>query len=359
MKQLAPRTLTFLSLLFAQNLPAQCLLPLAESHTCNREISETCIGQSFIPDCVATINQITVQSNSTADINNVTLGVFKKELLGTTEVFTQNNITLNGQVNGLAVPTTIDLTTILTPKPLIIPPLLGGPINYYFTLESNVDLKLQAYKGLDNFLTSLCTAVITPALTSVGIDVDLGFELNVSASVLPVQSISFIGTNGKDKIVLQWETATEINNDFFDVEYRTNTGDFTSIGIVKSSESNSSTEKAYQFVHNQPAKGVNYYRLKQVNLDGKFEYSKIVTVNHAEKQGFVAYPNPVKDRLILQTDNDDIDNIKIYHINGQLIYTQNNGSNNRDIDVSNLLNGVYFVYATVNNETYMSKFVKN
>ena len=218
MKQLAPRTLTFLSLLFAQNLPAQCLLPLAESHTCNKEIFETCIGQSFIPDCVATINQITVQSNSTADINNVTLGVFKKELLGTTEVFTQNNITLNGQVNGLAVPTTIDLTTILTPKPLIIPPLLGGPINYYFTLESNVDLKLQAYEGLDNFLTSLCTAVITPALTSVGVDVDLGFELNVSASVLPVQSISFIGTNGKDKIVLQWETATEINNDFFDVE---------------------------------------------------------------------------------------------------------------------------------------------
>ncbi len=363
MKLLTVGSLTLASILFAQNLTGQCITPLAEQNPSNLEISATYVGQSFIPDCLVTIDQISVTSNSSVDINNVTLRIIKQELSGNTEIFTQNNVIVKGKVNGSAVPTIIDL---VTNKPTIIPALIGGPIKYFFILDANTDLQLQAHEGLLNFLLTTCTAVVTPALVLptvpiplVDANVDLAFSISTSSAVLPIQSISFTGTNEKDKNVLQWVTATELNNDYFEVEYRTNSGEFISLGTVKSPEKNSNTEKLYQFVHNQPSKSVNYYRLKQISLNGKADYSKTITINNLQKQGLAVYPNPVKDRLILQADNGTIDNVKIYHINGQLIYAQQKAGYTSDIDVSNFLNGVYFVSATLNNETYMTKFVKN
>lgn len=359
MKQLVQHCLLLTSLLFAHNLRAQCVLPLSESHSSNTEVLGTYTGQSFISDCIATIEQITVTSGAAADIPNVTLRVWEETLTGTSIKFIQNNIT----INGLNVPTQIDLTTLVTPKPVIISPGIQNVVKYYFTLESNnsIDLKLKAYDDAVNFQLLVGTAITTSALTTYSGTTDLIFQITTSSAVLPIQYIALKGFKTDDKVLIQWETEGERNNKLFEVERRTVNNDFAPIGIVYSaSAAYKVATKSYQYMDERPAKGVNYYRLKQVDLDGKFEYSKTITINNASKQGLAVYPNPVKNRLTLQTDNDAIANIKIYHINGQLIYAQKTaGANNTNIEVSNLTNGVYFVYATLNNETVVNKFVKN
>ncbi len=358
MKQVTTLCLLMASLFFTHLVHAQCILSLSEASTTNHEVAGIYTGQSFIPDCIATIEQITVTSGAAADIPNVTLRVWEQRVTGTTIVFIQNNITIKGQ----NVPTQIDLTTSITPKPVIIPTGIQNIIKYYFTLESNdnVDLKLKAFDGTANFQLALGTAVTTSSLTTYSTSVDLIFQITTSSAILPVQYMALTGVKTDDKVLVKWETGTETNSKYFEVERRTKDNDFATIGIVKSNDVNKkAATNTYQYIDELPVKGVNYYRLKQVSQDGSFEYSKTITVDNASKQGFAVYPNPVKDRLILQADNDAISDIKIYHINGQLIHTQNTGTYNRDIDVSNLSNGVYFVSATLNNETYITKFVKN
>lgn len=102
---------------------------------------------------------------------------------------------------------------------------------------------------------------------------------------LPVELTSFSGEyNPKDKTNdLKWSTASEINNDYFLIERRTEEGLFETVGRV---EGNGSTQlqSTYAFKDDRIKSVFNYYRLKQVDFDGKFEYSDIITVKSSLKQ---------------------------------------------------------------------------
>ncbi|MFB9862239.1 T9SS type A sorting domain-containing protein [Rufibacter immobilis] len=116
---------------------------------------------------------------------------------------------------------------------------------------------------------------------------------------LPVELTSFNGAFANNAVKLTWSTASEKNNDYFTIERSTNGHEFTQIGQVKGN-GNSQVALTYTFLDQQPVAGTTYYRLKQVDFDGAYEYSKMITVKAAPSSQKIqrvnvtaVYPNPV------------------------------------------------------------------
>ncbi len=113
---------------------------------------------------------------------------------------------------------------------------------------------------------------------------------------LPVTWSDFYGNEIACEVVLNWTTANELNNEYFEVEKSTNGRDFTSLGIVKGSGT-TSDYRQYKFVDELPATE-NYYRIKQVDFDGKTDYSKVIVlksncIENDENIGIATlFPNP-------------------------------------------------------------------
>ncbi len=113
---------------------------------------------------------------------------------------------------------------------------------------------------------------------------------------LPVELVSFDGEENNGSVTLSWATATELNNDYFEVQ-RSLTGEsFEVIGMVTG---NGTTNELimYGFTDLTPTKGMNYYRLRQVDYDGQFEFSQTILIDAGtdDKIDFKVYPNPVTD----------------------------------------------------------------
>ncbi len=94
---------------------------------------------------------------------------------------------------------------------------------------------------------------------------------------MPVELISFTAIAEKDKVLLQWRTETEVNNYGFDVERSVDGNYWDKIAFIQG-YGNSNAPKNYSFSDNYPPFGKIYYRLKQVDNDGKFEYSNLVNI---------------------------------------------------------------------------------
>ena len=139
------------------------------------------------------------------------------------------------------------------------------------------------------------------------------FVLKLAPSVagaLDVKWLSFAGKNKSGSNLLEWSTATEVNNDHFDIERSSDGISFEKIGVVRGS-GNSSNLQQYQYTDNHPSAGNNYYRLKQTDIDGKYAYSVIIMVqNGAGKNTVKLYPNPCTDNLKIDLGS-VVDNVHI------------------------------------------------
>ncbi len=125
--------------------------------------------------------------------------------------------------------------------------------------------------------SDLINAGINVGLPYVSTAPDLG-AFESGAVVVPVTLVDFSATEKTGKTLLQWSTATEINCSHFEVERSIDSRSFEKIGSVIAN-GNADTRIDYQFTDNYPVLGVNYYRLKIVDKDGQYDYSKIVSVN--------------------------------------------------------------------------------
>jgi hypothetical protein len=110
---------------------------------------------------------------------------------------------------------------------------------------------------------------------------------------LPVDLLSLTGYCNNKNTVLEWTTASENNNDYFSIERSENGNDWKNIGTVKSI-GNSSVAHTYSFIADETNNEISYFRLKQTDLDGKFNYFKIIKVNNCNKEvpAINIYPNP-------------------------------------------------------------------
>ena len=119
---------------------------------------------------------------------------------------------------------------------------------------------------------------------------------------LPIELLSFNASLQGDVVELTWTTATEINNDFFTIERSQDGNTWEEVGVV-SGAGNSNSVRHYQLTDNAPFAGQSYYRLKQTDFDGSFEYSDwrsifIGTEASAETVQTFLYPNPSRGNAV-------------------------------------------------------------
>ncbi|MDI9364282.1 MAG: polysaccharide lyase family protein [Flavobacterium sp.] len=185
-------------------------------------------------------------------------------------------------------------------------------------------------------------------------------SLEANVAVLPVTLLSFTANklNSNTAINLKWVTTSEINSSFFEVEKSADAIVFSAIGKVAAKATTNATTN-YTFIDNYPLNGNNYYRLKQVDVDGKYVYSETRLVsNNSVNSQLVIYPNPAKNFVVIKT-NEVIETIEIIDAAGKVQITKVNvGSKEIRVDVSKLATGTYVVKAKSGSKCSTEYFAK-
>jgi len=163
-------------------------------------------------------------------------------------------------------------------------------------------------------------------------------------------------------VTLKWETKSETDNSHFVVERSLDGKSFTK---VAEQQSKGPQGAAYQAVDQNPAQGINYYRVQQVDRDGKSSYSEVKSVRFLgnNQATFFVYPNPVKNNITLNySSNSNHLQLLVSGIDGRVQLrttgTINDLNNQVNQKVKDLARGVYIVQITDGGTTYQSKFVK-
>ncbi|MEM9886768.1 MAG: T9SS type A sorting domain-containing protein [Bacteroidota bacterium] len=160
-------------------------------------------------------------------------------------------------------------------------------------------------------------------------------------AIVPVELLSFDGKVAREVIELNWQTASELNNEGFEIQRSENGKQFKTLAFVAGNGTTLETQN-YTWLDEQPLSGTNYYRLKQLDFDGQYEYSSIVAIDFEQqkKVAFQIFPNPTNGILnITSIDNQAIENIGVFDVNGRLVLTIDNAS--PQVDLSTLPNGIY------------------
>jgi hypothetical protein len=167
-----------------------------------------------------------------------------------------------------------------------------------------------------------------------------------STTALPVKLIDFTAKAAGLRVSLDWITATEINSDHFVVEKSTNAAQYTELTMVKAA-GNSTQKISYHTWDDQPNYGANYYRLKQVDIDGTFEYSPIRVVMFGDAEVAISvFPNPVKNILTLTiTNGKENPEVQLLDVVGNLVEVKRfeTGAGVLNFDLGQLPKGYYFI----------------
>ncbi len=198
--------------------------------------------------------------------------------------------------------------------------------------------------------------------TSDGIGDDNGSPNNLGEATLPVEFSDFYSEKINNAVQLFWETRTELNNSHFEIERSTNGKKFVRIGEVQGNGTALETQ-LYNFVDNSPQQ-INYYRLKQIDFDGQFEYSKTIVVNmeHQATLDIRVFPNPTKNKFNIDFTNiieQDV-RIEIYNMNGQQVRSQILNVNGQfvTVNITDLQSGIYIMNVITKTRLMTRRIVK-
>ncbi|MCF2444356.1 T9SS type A sorting domain-containing protein [Dyadobacter sp. CY345] len=180
-----------------------------------------------------------------------------------------------------------------------------------------------------------------------------GFFVSVNNNALPVTLTRFSGsTNGKS-VSLEWATSSEVDASHFVIERSSDAINFDALGKVIAA-GDSHTEKQYNYLDSALPTGLYYYRLKQVDRDESFEFSRIIGVKVESGLALKIFPNPVKDFLTVQSEI-EINSVEIFNSAGVRLNSVRVKSNFYSFDMTNYPTGLYLV--KINDQVY--KIVKN
>ncbi len=180
------------------------------------------------------------------------------------------------------------------------------------------------------------------------------FGSNSSAvNPLPIELLSFKARWDNDiqtTVKVEWTTGSEINNDYFELEHSSNAINWQKIATIPGS-GNSNEIIYYSFYDEHPYEDITYYRLKQIDFDGSYEYSDIVAVSKTDFIEIISiFPNPSKDfiNVIIISSFDTEVNLFIADASGKIVYKFKSkiktGLNILNINTSKLASGEYIVY---------------
>ncbi len=169
--------------------------------------------------------------------------------------------------------------------------------------------------------------------------------------IIPVELTSFTGNvNNFGQVVLNWQTASELNNQGFEIERRTESSEFRTIAFVEGAGTITETRN-YSYIDKTADQGINYYRLKQVDFNGTYAYSDEVEVDVTGPLTFELaqnYPNPFNPTTNIKFSIPESGNVKlsVYNLVGEEVAVLVNGFRQAGtfevtFDASNLSTGVY------------------
>lgn len=182
---------------------------------------------------------------------------------------------------------------------------------------------------------------------------------------LPVELLSFTGQLVKDAVHLKWETATELNNDFFTLERSIDGVNFEAINRVAGGGTSVAAQQ-YQYIDRNPENGVNYYRLSQTDFDGSTEFTgKIISIKYAKEGELLVYPNPTTSKLYIDLGKEVKTSLsyEIYDALGRIVLSNELQINDNDVslidvDVESLESGLYLIRLADGGIAKTAQFVK-
>jgi hypothetical protein len=178
-----------------------------------------------------------------------------------------------------------------------------------------------------------------------------GSNCTVSNFALPVELISFQARNMGKTNLLTWQTATEKNSSHYDIERSADGRSFGKIGNVKAYNQDN---QSYTFTDDTPLK-LGYYRLKMVDNDGSFTFSKIISIKKAEGSKVKIYPSVTNGFLTVEGAK----SFEILNTIGQTVLSEQSSIPNALVNISHLENGFYFIRVeNTEGDIFTEKIVK-
>jgi Secretion system C-terminal sorting domain len=188
--------------------------------------------------------------------------------------------------------------------------------------------------------TELANVGVNAGGTNLEMFKGVAFTPGSTVSLMPIELSEFNAKANATTTLLTWTTASEKDNASFNIERSTNGTDFQTIGQVKGSGT-SNVAKDYVFEDKTPAQGVNYYRLQQVDFNGKSSRSMVRSVVFGNTE-LVVKPTLVQDELQIVVGDERATTLQIFNIAGQRVLTAQAQGEQR-INISSLPAGAYFI----------------
>lgn len=187
-------------------------------------------------------------------------------------------------------------------------------------------------------------------------------------TILPIELTRFEGDCNNDEIVLNWQTASEKNNSLFYVEKSADGIQFHTIGTVKGAGT-THQKTNYTFIDENKTENINYYRLKQIDYNGKENYSSIISVDHdclvQPKTEIMAYPNPTNGLLAIDFKLFKSSSFRFEIIDGlgRIISTSaeskyESGLQSFNLDLNSVREGIYILRVWLGEELHILKVLK-
>ena len=178
-------------------------------------------------------------------------------------------------------------------------------------------------------------------------------------NLLPLRLLTFTGEKDGEKVKLNWRTVNEQNSSRFEVQRSSDGSNFKQLGTVPAK--NIPGNHSYWFDDDRPLKGINYYRLKQIDTDGRFTLSQIVRINVGNiRTEFEVYPNPVTDKLMFRNfTGSSVVRVRIIDARGSMVHEQFiQVVSNPELDVRKLQKGFYLLEIIDGKKRSTVKFLK-
>ncbi|MCB0528154.1 MAG: T9SS type A sorting domain-containing protein [Saprospiraceae bacterium] len=262
-----------------------------------------------------------------------------------------------GDLNAFASLTTIDGSFNIDNNPSLtdIDEFASlATVNGTLTIASNPSLSDCDAQGICDFVNGQGLAIISSNTTGC----NSISEVEAACLLLPVELTVFEGKSEQNNVMLRWQTASEKNNDYFSVQHRgPSDAAFREIGQMAGA-GNATSVNHYEFIHTNPPAGIHYYRLKQVDTDGRYEYSPIISVfvNGNFEEPIDIFPNPTFGSFIVKGDYRDR-TARVTDLAGREVLVKSM-TQSCDIDITDQPDGVYLVHIQTAGQHIVKKVVK-
>lgn len=175
--------------------------------------------------------------------------------------------------------------------------------------------------------------------------VNIFLNNDLPSTSLPVTLVTFAAKKQENVVTLDWQTSEESNSDYFEIQHSINGKQWTKLGMV-TSLGEGKVIRHYTYSHDNPAPDQNLYRLKMVDMDGSFSFSKIASVKFEGKNDVVLYPNPVSNGVIKVRYSGTLPDIALTDSNGRTIQVTTERADSGELVVktkSRLTSGLYIL----------------